>query len=221
MKVGIICEGTTDEPLLEALLRRIGEVRAGITWNLSVDDLTEVLPVRKTGFGGVVGRVKDLVKALGGLDPPRHDVYVILLDQRTKQARRDIRRAIQGKPRFILGVAIREIEAWWLADRVCTLEWLGLDDSDVAALGYEAGIYRPERDRDPKKTLDRLTQASDRVAAHYGDGHTGLAEEFAELWCEQANLDVIEHECSKGFAPFSRESERKLRRARDAEGLLT
>src|ERR1051325_1200404 len=112
-KIGIIAEGPIDHALLPALLERIATDRAGFTWPLTSDDLAEVFPIRKRGHGGVLGTVEAMVKALNTkyFD---HACFVILLDRRTSAVQQEVRKLIAGKERFVLGIAIEEIEAWWL-----------------------------------------------------------------------------------------------------------
>ena len=218
MKAGIITEGTTDLPLVGALLQRIAHLRAGFEWPVSSDDLDGTLRIRKSGFGGVVEKVCRLVKFLEKCDPEaRRDIYVILLDRRTEQAQRDVRRELRGRTGFVLGIAIEEIEAWWLADRRATLQWLELDEVQVSTTAYGRDRHKPEKDADPKRTLDELTCMSDACASRYGDGNTGLAEHFAEDWGDFADIAAIETACPKGFGPFARKAQEALERAHARE----
>ena len=70
----------------------------------------------------------------------------------------EIRQLIAGHARFVMGVAIEEIEAWWLADRRNTLAWAHLVPRPPAHCRYAAADYHAESDPDPKATLDELTR---------------------------------------------------------------
>lgn len=220
MRIGLILEGTTDRPLLHSLLTRIAQERASITWPLSAEDMAEVVPIRKRGQGGVVATLRQVIQALDAADPPLHDFYVVLLDHRTKQEHAAVRKFISGRPKFVFGTAIEEIEAWWLADRRSTLAWLGLDEVAASRAGYDVQTYKAEKDPDPKHTLDKLTRISDSCDRPYGRGHTGLAEDFAEYWKDTAELGVIETQCPKGFRPFCQKSENTMTRVLNEHGKL-
>jgi hypothetical protein len=201
-KVGVICEGASDFALLSALLRRIAADKAGIDWRVTPDDVAESFPVRKRGHGGVLEAVKRLISVLH-TDAFDHAFFVIVLDRRTKAVQQKVRKLIRGKNRFVLGIAIQEIEAWWLGDRVNTLAWAELDAPLPHHCRYAAEGYRAERDKAPKKTLDELTELSDRFDRHYGVGNVDMANEFAEEYLvHHARLDDIAAECPKGFAPL-------------------
>jgi hypothetical protein len=210
-KVGIIVEGSTDLELLPALLSRIAE-SVGLDWPVQGEDVGEVLFIRKAGFGGVLEKVRALVQTLdaAGFD---HDFYIILLDRKTRPAQEEVRRLIGGRPRFVLGIAIEEIEAWWLADRANTLAWAQLE-AVPPGCRYGARGYHAESDDDPKRTLDEITRLAvcfDRV---YGLGSTELAAEFAWVygWYQNAHLDAIAAGCAEGFRPFRAEVAGQFRR---------
>jgi hypothetical protein len=204
--VGVIAEGPIDYTLLPPLLERIATQRAAFIWPVAPDDLDTELRIRKTGFGGVVKKLRRLLRALSGEDPPRHRFYVIVLDRRTRPAQQKVRKLLRGRDRFILGMAIEEIEAWWLADRYHVCLWLDLPDESGAGARYFEPDYNPERDKEPKATLDELTWMSPRCDQRYGrTGNVALAADFVEdqEWGSHADLDAIETACPQGFAPFS------------------
>jgi hypothetical protein len=161
----------------------------------------------------VLETVRRLVAALS-TDVYDHAFFVILLDRRTRPVQDEIRALIGAHGRFVLGIAIEEIEAWWLADRRNTLEWAGLAESLPAHCRYADGRYHAERDDEPKKTLDELTRESDRLDRYYGDGSVELAIEFAEdYWKEFAHLDDIRAQCTQGYRPFEKDVTQHFRRA--------
>lgn len=210
-KIGVITEGAIDYTLLPALLSRIAKVKVGLTWPVASDDLAELFPIRKTGHGGVLEKIRALVEALD-TEHFDHHCFVILLDRRTRPVQEKIAKLISGRDRFVLGVAIEEIEAWWLGDRTITLAWAELRDTLPENCRYAAQQYQAEADDHPKRTLDELTRVSDRFDRYYGEGNVEMATEFAEnFWKEFAHLDEIGAQCPQGYRPFQREIVNRFR----------
>lgn len=207
-RVGLIGEGVIDQPVVEALLHRIASERAGYDWPVVADDLYVDLRIRKTGHGGVVEKLRRLLEVIDAGQETRCRFHVVVLDNRKlQQVHTEVKHLVSGYQSVLFGIAIEELEAWWLADRENVLKWLDLTASELAEAGLDYGTdgYHAERDRNPKSTLDSLTRLSNSAEAFYGHGNFDLAIEFAEHWRETANIDVIEHECPRGFAPFSDE----------------
>lgn len=218
-KIGIITEGPIDDILLSALLERIARERANFTWPTMPDDLGQIIPLRKRGHGGVLDAVRRLVSYLEQVPPTDHAFFVVLLDRRTRPVQEKIRKLISGKDLFVPGIAIEEIEAWWLADRHNTLAWLGLRDEPPDTVRYWEESYNPEKDPDPKKTLDELTDIAQNVDQRYGQGNTELARQFAtEYWQDSADLNTIERDCPKGFRPFCHHVTKALDREKKRQG---
>lgn len=200
-KIGIIVEGAIDSILLPALLSRIALEKAGFSWPLDITDIN-FFPIRKRGFGGVLENVRRLVKALK-TDLYEEACFIILLDHRTYAAQNEIKKLIQGNRRFVLAVAIEEIEAWWLGDRTNTEQWSGFNNRKHPNARYADPKYNAEKDFAPKSTLNEITELSDRFDRTYGDGNVDLAHDFVnEYWQEHAGLDEIASQCSKGFGSF-------------------
>ncbi len=219
-KIGVITEGSIDYALLPPLLSRIAEEKVGFHWPLDVDDVAELFPIRKRGHGGVLHALRALVRALD-TQYYDHACYVILLDRRTRRIQQRVRRLISGRDRFVLGIAIEEVEAWWLGDRTNTLAWSGFDALLLPECRYATRNYQAERDENPKRTLDELTRLSDRFDRSYGEGNLDLATEFAEeYWRAYARLDEIAHQCPQGFGTFQQEVAGQFRRARRRAGRL-
>jgi hypothetical protein len=219
-KIGVITEGAIDHVLLRPLLSRIAEERSQFKWPLQTDGVPEHFPLRKRGHGGVLKAVQQLVKALD-TEHFDHACFVILLDRRTQAVQDKVRELIRGRPRFVLGIAIEEIEAWWLGDRTSTLSWSRFTSGLPPDSRYAARGYRAEQDDAPKRTLDELTRRSDRFDCVYGDGNLDLATEFAEdYWQSNAHLDEIASQCPHGFRSFDRDMTNEFRRAKAAAGLL-
>ena len=214
-KIGIFCEGAIDYALLPALLERIARDGAGFRWPVDASDVADLFPIRKRGHGGVLETVRALVKALN-TQHFGHACFVILLDRRTAAVQREIARLIQGKPRFVLGIAIEEIEAWWLGDRTNTFAWTRLKPADLPeGCRYAQAKYKAEGDPSPKRTLDRLTRLSGRFDRFYGEGNLDMAEDFAEaFWRKFAKLNEIATQCPKGFGRFQRRMVNAFHRAK-------
>lgn len=219
-KIGIIAEGPIDHCLQPPLLERIAKERADYDWPVLADEMAEFFFIRKRGFGGVVETVRRLVEALdaGKFD---HAFFVILLDRRTKAAQSDIKALLKNRNRFVLAIAIEQIEAWWLGDRENTLVWSGLQDGLANDCRYGQQDYRSERDDNPKKTLDELTRISARSDRWYGEGNVDLAQEFAEdCWRRPAWLNDIRDQCPQGYRPFERAVTQQFRSASRRAGRL-
>ncbi|MBI5722325.1 MAG: hypothetical protein HZA50_00030 [Planctomycetes bacterium] len=200
MKIGLITEGTIDDILLRPLLRRIAKEKASIDWPVQIDDGIGEIPIRRRGFGGVQKNLENLVKLLATKDSD-YDIYVAILDRRTDQVQDKIAKDIRGKD-VVLGIAIEEIEAWWLGDRSNTLAWTGLKD-DRLEDDYKRPPYNAEKDPFPKRTLNSLIERSGKFGRSYGDGDTVLAKDFVEKqWDVEVHLKEIIAECPKGFGDF-------------------
>lgn len=219
-KIGIIAEGPIDQCLLPPLLERIAKERADYDWPVVADDVVQMFLIRKRGVGGVVETVRRLVAVLqeATLD---HAFFIILLDRRTKPAQAEIKAMLANRDRFVLGIAIEEIEAWWLGDRENTLAWSGLKGRLPPETRYAQKNYRSEYDDSPKKTLNELTQISDRFDRCYGEGNVDMAREFAEdYWRQFAQLDDIAAQCPRGYRPFEKASTQQFRAASRRAGRL-
>ena len=173
--------------------------------------------MRKRGHGGVLEAVRALIKGLNTKEYD-HACFVILLDRKTLAVQKQIRKLIQGKPRFVLGVAIEEIEAWWLGDRTNTLAWSGLGSGKLPQdCEYAKPSYKAETDKKPKATLDKLTRLSHRFDRFYGDGNLDMAQEFAEdYWQDFAKLNEISSQCPRGYGGFQRSMTNALQRVKVA-----
>jgi hypothetical protein len=213
MRVGLICEGPIDVALVRALVKRIGESQAKIRWPVQPRNIFEEVRFRQGGFGQIAKAVKHLIPLLDTEHYRKFTLMVVVLDQkRTASAIREVKKLIRGNERFVLGIAIREIEAWWLGDREQTLEWLDLDDESRPEYRFWLRKYNSERDDEPKRTLDELTELSPTCDRRYGKGNTDLAREFANTWQHNARVGQMAGHCRKGFAPFLRATTNALRR---------
>lgn len=218
MNIGLLSEGPTDVELIPALLKRIASLRTSIHWPLNVRNSLSEVRVRTGGFGQVVKGVRRIIERIHEEPFCEYSFFVVVLDDGAAEARARIRKLIRGNNKFVLGIAVPEIEAWWLADRENTLEWLQLADAQIQELRYGRENYRPERDDNPKRTLDELTFISEAVSGTYSEGNAGLAHEFASAWKDSANLDQIENLCSRGFRPFCQSTTAAMRRAASRKG---
>ena len=187
---------------------------------LAAHDVAEIFPIRKRGHGGVLETVRALVRVLD-TEFFEHACFVIVLDRRTRPVQKEVEKLIHGKDRFVLGIAIEEIEAWWLGDRTNTLAWSNLRDRLPADCRYAARKYQAEADDFPKKPLDELTRLSDQFDRFYGDGNLDLAAEFAEdYWRSHARLAEITTQCPEGFGRFQDRMTNRFRQVKAASGRL-
>jgi hypothetical protein len=218
-KVGLIAEGGIDEVLLQALIERIAAARAQYAWSVAPAKRITLFPMRKRGAGGVVEATERLIRALETSPFEGYLFFLIVLDSRPRNPVKKVRQLVSGRERFVFGVAIREIEAWWLGDRKSTLQWLQLSALPLNC-AYAAKGYTAEKDREPKRTLDELTRLSRALLSRYRQGNAELAAEFAEQWRSKARLDGIELQCPKGFRPFCRATADAFRRVKAGSGGL-
>jgi hypothetical protein len=214
-RIGVIAEGAVDHALLPALLERIARGRAAFQWPVLPDDATSRFAIRKRGHGGVLDAVKRIVAVLDrSPEFEGYSFFTIILDRRTAHVQAKVRKLVKERGRFIMGVAIEEIEAWWLGDRKSTLGWSGFRGKLPRSTRYAEKGYKAEKDAAPKKTLDELTDISPALDRRYGDGNTGLALDFANVWKDTARLGDIEGQCPKGFRPFCKAATNAFRRAK-------
>jgi hypothetical protein len=225
-KIGIISEGPIDHVLLPPLLSQLASRDAGYEWPVETGDVAEPLQIRKRGHGGVLEKVRALVKFLTR-DSLGYAFFVIVLDRRTKHVQDEIRKLVAGKDGFIIGIAIEEIEAWWLGDRTNTLAWSGFTHGTLPVCRYNVCnpkgqvVYAAEKDPEPKKTLDELTQHSTKLDFRYGEGNTELASQFAEdHWKPNARLDEISVQCPNGFGEFRKLARQAFQASRQRDGFL-
>lgn len=210
MKVSIITEGDIDLVLLPPLIAAIAQ-EAGIRWPVDVKEDLHVSHIRKTGHGGALEKARQIAESLAKGTYPRPDLLVFVLDSyKTEHVIGEIKDLLAGHPWVVFGIAIQEIEAWWLGDRKQTLGWLGLTEETATECGYGPD-YAPEKDADPKVTLNKLTEVSTNVDDLYGDGHTGLAEDFVSVaWSNWVDINSIKFKCNEGFGEFSERLSHKI-----------
>ncbi len=218
-RIGVIAEGPIDHNIISPLLKKISEERALFTWPVLPDDAAAWLNLRRRGHGGVYLAVKRIIKVLEKETSSPYAFVVILLDHRTKPIQERVKKLISGKKGFVLAIAKKEIEAWWLADRTNTLAWLKLE-SMPSSLRYFKDGYKAEQDDAPKRTLHELTQTSSRLDRVYGEGNTELARDFAELWEGKVRLREIEEQCPINFPPFCEHVTQSFRQAKNSAGRL-
>jgi hypothetical protein len=225
-KIGVISEGPIDHVLLPPLLSHIARTDAGCNWPVEAGDVAEPFQIRKRGHGGVLETVAALIEFLKK-DPLGYSFVVIVLDRRTIAVQDEIRRLVAGNNGFIVGIAIEEIEAWWLGDRTNTLAWSRFTHKTLPVCRYrlcdQRGrlIYAAEKDPEPKKTLDEITEHSQKLEFRYGDGNTELASQFAEdHWKPNARLNEISSQCPTGFGEFRKHVRQGFRASRQRNGFL-
>lgn len=219
MKMLLIREGEIDDILIPPLVTLIASENA-IHFPLNFQKDIRTKYQKGQGFGSVKNAVERIVAALNS-DPEAvykefRKIVVILDSKGTPAAQQEIRQLIADRPEFLIGIAVKEVEAWVLADRENVIQWLGVQQRDCPTCRFWQSSYRPERDPDPKETLDLLIQSSDRT--DYDRWSTGAATEFIELywkgthysndevnvtnWRGRANLSGMRQRCPQGFSPF-------------------
>jgi len=204
MKVGLITEGAIDQALLPPLIAAMAH-REGVTWPINFEDDLHVIRIRKSGHGGVLEKVRAVCAAVRDGLYTRPDILVIVLDKKkTESCQDEVKELIRGLDWVVFGIAVEEIEAWWLADQEQVLGWLQLSRDRASRLGYDFE-YSPEYDENPKLMLDKLTAESDAVNYRYHGGNLSLAKEFCDVaWSNGVDLERIRGRCAMGFAPFMR-----------------
>jgi len=213
MRILYITEGAHDEPL-HALITRVGSDRADLSWPIRPEDLAQYMTRPKRGHGRVLHALRCLAAYAQGLKTrrqefkglPDFEFLVATLDNRAPEKAEC--RTLAGQLDGVLGIAIEEFEAWILSDRQSILSFLsvpqGAFDSCVGSIPY-----RPERDQNPKATLDCLCEGSD-----WGVGWDAvIASQFAEEWARCADIDALETNSPRGFKPFSKALAVRMRRA--------
>ena len=211
-RIGIIAEGPIDHVLLPPLISSVAKEVVGARWPVLPGDVSELFPIRKTGHGGVLEKLRKLVEVLK-TDPLGYAMFVIVLDRKTSAVQAEVKQLVRGNSRFVVGIAIEEIEAWWLADRTNTLAWVGHTHTTLPPCRYnDADGYSAEKDADPKRTLDELTEFSARLEYRYGYGNVDLAENFVDnFWKLNVRRQEMLAQCSRGYGRFERELANALR----------
>jgi len=227
MKVLLIREGEIDDILIPPLITLIA-AENGIRFPLNFRDDFRIRYQTGSGFGSVVSAVSRIAAALSK-DPEAvrrsfHKVVVLLDGKGTLSARQQIQALIAPYPEFMIGVAVKEVEAWVLADRAHVIEWLNPNRERCADCRFWQRGYQPEQDPDPKMTLDRLVACS--TESDYSRWGTGAAAEFVERfwkgtdaadwevnvanWVGRADLNGMTAGCPNGFGAFYRDMIRFL-----------
>ena len=211
-RIGIIAEGPIDHVLLPPLISTVASEVVGAKWPVLPGDVSELIPIRKTGHGGVLEKLRALTEFLK-VNPLGYALFVIVLDRKTSAVQAEVRRLVHGDSRFVIGIAIEEIEAWWLADRHSTLAWIGHTGGTLPKCRYgDASKYAAEKDRDPKRTLNELTELSPRLDSRYGQGNVALAENFVDRhWSVGVRRAEIASQCHQGYGRFERDLSNALR----------
>ncbi|OMF65944.1 hypothetical protein MKY66_00985 [Paenibacillus sp. FSL R5-0766] len=219
MKVLLIREGEIDDILIPPLITTIA-ISNNIHWPLDFNADIRKEFQKGTGFGSVKSAVQRLTEAYDK-DPELinklfNKVIIILDGKGTKAAQDEIKKMIKNRENFMLAIAIKEVEAWVLADRDHVIEWLKVSKNDCPNCRFWEKGYQPENDHDPKQTLSELVSSSD--ISEYDYWATGAANDFIEQywkgtnysnedvnvnnWMGRANLLQMKEKCPRGFGVF-------------------
>ena len=216
MRVAFIGEGNIDEVLIPPLITTLAKTNH-INW--PIDFSNDIRRPFGRGFGGVTSTVRDIIAALKVAPvtiKKQYQYFIVLIDGRgTSVSQAEIQKMIEGHEEFVYGIAIKEVEAWVLADRDHLIEWLGIEKKGFPTCRFWDNGYQPESDPDPKRTLSELLQASEH---EFDVWCVGAAEDFIEKYCKgtdftdarinmdnwqgNANLLLMAQKCPKGFRPF-------------------
>jgi len=208
MRIGVIAEGATDPPVVKKLINKVIVEFLGLDWPAHFEDLKE-FPIRKTGFGGVVAKLKALIyflnEACDPSEPPidepyYQDLYCVFIDngcgrKANNEAILEISELIRRNPCicFVLGIPKEELEAWIIADSSNVLPYLGYREY----VSFE--ITRPEDEVDPKKILASwIREAREYV---YNDWDSNSAEDIVDV----LDVRVIDNKCIISFRPWKNE----------------
>jgi hypothetical protein len=155
---------------------------------------------RHGGFGYLKTRLPDFISSCcGGLS------FLLLTDLDTRPCPRDILDDWFGmtpKPKgLLLRIAVREVEAWVLADRSRFADWLGISKTEVP--------HDPESCRDPKADLLHLATKSKKRDLKEGllpkkGAPSPIGLEYNDLLCNFVNTEWRLDEASRTAPSLAR-----------------
>lgn len=195
MRIGLLIEGGIDEEILPPLVEQLMSIlpehrRRGLDYY--------PVPFPPNGCGEIPKNLKMLVKLYEDANERQRigcDLFVVVLDSRkTDEVQRQIKEVLRGAHEFpaVYGVAIQETEAWVLGD-------IGNVNKHVFKIHPEPVLPKaPERDPDPKKTLNDLFVRASPVL-EYDAWNTECARAVAPY----LRKDTVVARCPKGFGKFS------------------
>ncbi|MFH1024831.1 MAG: hypothetical protein V1809_15730 [Planctomycetota bacterium] len=167
------------------------------------------MPFPPNGYGEIQKNLKMLVKLYEDASERQRigcDFFVVVLDSRkTEKVQRQIKDVLRGAHEFpaVYAVAIQETEAWVLGD-------IGNVNKHVFKVDPEPPLPKaPEKDPDPKKTLEDLFVRASPVL-EYDAWNTECARAIAP----HLRKDVVAGRCPKGFGKFAVGFEQTIRRLR-------
>lgn len=204
MRIGLLIEGGIDEEILPSLIRQLMDAvpehrRRG--W-----DFYRV-PFPPNGYGQIPKNLKMLTRLYQ--DPIERqrigcDLYVIVLDSRkTESVQREIKGVLKDAHDFpaVYGLAVQETEAWVLGD-------IGNVNEHVFKVCPQPTLPRaPEKDPDPKKTLNDLFVRASQVL-EYDAWNT----ECARVVAPHLRAETVAVRCPKGFGAFADDFRRTTRK---------
>ena len=184
MKVLIVAEGKHEgSGALENFVRRLGGDDAVYEFDRTAKDTIHVHRGKRDGF------FKRSIRWVLEAQKRGFDALVFLIDEDGQHERiaqvAKAQESTLSSLRRALGVAVRTFDAWMLADETAL----------ASVLGHPVDRQPdPETIRDPKQVCAGLLET--------GQSPLGQAEMYARV-AQEANIEVIEERCPRGFAPFA------------------
>jgi hypothetical protein len=147
----------------------------------------------KEGVRGLANKVKYAIKQLADPHSPYNDCdgIVFIVDQDNQEDR--LKEMINGRTsarldhklqpiKIALGVAIKELEAWLLADTKAL---------QTVFAGKMTNYSDPENVNDPKQIIEDICESDPRT----------MPEKFQAI-VEEINMEELKTKCKKGFGAF-------------------
>jgi hypothetical protein len=190
LKLGFALEGNSDYPVIGHFARRIVEERFP---TLSLAGVSVLRP-RKRGHGFV----SELPAFARQLQDERVDIMVAVVDTDDRQVSERRRLLREAKERcshlriplcLAEGLAVRQLEAWLLADELAIFR---VFDGDRAGVAFP----NPEQEPDPKATLNHIVRT-------LTDGREVTFVPFADELAAAIRLAVLSQRCPH-FDEFAR-----------------
>jgi uncharacterized protein DUF4276 len=184
MKVLVVAEGKHEQSgALGNFLQRLGGDDAVFEFDRVANNRIRAFHGKGDGF------FKRSVRWLLEAQKRGFDALILLIDEDGDRKRVDQMARAQNFTRWqfqrALGVAVRTFDAWMLADETAL----------ASVLGHPVDRQRdPETIHDPKQVCAGLLETSRNPL--------GQAEMYARV-AQEANIEVIEERCPRGFVPFA------------------
>jgi hypothetical protein len=205
VKVGFIVEGDTEKFIVESV--------AFMTW-LNVNGITLIRPVVNAKGGGNL-LPQNIGPFVSTLQQAQAEHIVILTDQEHEASADAVRQRIGQQHTPLVFVAVKAIEAWFLADTQALRHWLGLDTIEEARPEETTGL-----------PWERLKEIAAQNNKKHGPGSNKL--KFAKRMINTHGFQIpraAEHphcfsalEFSKGITALGQPADQTENATNEAEG---